>query len=121
MFVIICIRFYKTCREDDNIEETPEHINNHYTMEQVKEFRYLGRVELKNDNDDKDIIQNLQKTKSTWGVLHRLLRKESKRNIKVIVGIYQCIIQTRLLYGSETWVISRQLLRNDGDVPSTYR
>lgn len=80
-------------------------------MEQVKEFRYLGRVVSENDNDDKAIIQNLQKTKSTWGVLHRLLRKESKRNIKVIVGIYQCIIQTRLLYGSETWVISRQLLK----------
>ena len=30
---------------------------------------------------------------------------------KVIVGIYQCIVHTRLLYGIETWAISRQLLK----------
>ena len=40
------------------------------TIEQEKEFRYLARVVSENDNDNKAIIQNLQKTKSTWGVLH---------------------------------------------------
>ena len=77
----------------------------------MKELRYLGPIVTENDNDDNVIISKPLKAKSKWGVLQRLLRKESKRNIKVIVGIYQCIVHARLLYRSETWVMSRQLLK----------
>ena len=63
----------------------------------MKELRYLGPIVTENDSDDKVIISKLLKGKSTWGGLQRLLRKESKRNIKVITGIYQCIVHARLI------------------------
>jgi hypothetical protein len=44
-------------------------------------------------------------------MLCRLLRKEATRNLKTVVSVYQSIIQSRLLYASETWVVPAQLLK----------
>ena len=80
-------------------------------IEQVHEFKYLGRMVTDTDDDRTAVITNLQKAVQTWGHLFRLLSRESKRNTKVVASIYRSIIQSRLLYGSETWVIPSRLLR----------
>ena len=80
-------------------------------IEQVHEFKYLGRVVTDTDDDRTAVITNLQKAVQTWGHLFRLLSREAKRNTKVVASIYRSIIQSRLLYGSETWVIPSRLLR----------
>ena len=39
---------------------------------------------------------------------HRLLSQERRRNIKLVVSVYQAIVCQQLLFGSETWILSNQ-------------
>ena len=40
-----------------------------------------------------------------WGQLHRLILYEKKRNLWAAVLVYRSIVESILLYGSETWVL----------------
>jgi Reverse transcriptase (RNA-dependent DNA polymerase) len=75
------------------------------TIENVHEFKYLGRIVTDSDEDKTTVIHNLNRAGKAWGQLHRLLSHEKKRNLKAVVSVYQAIIQAILLYGSETWVL----------------
>jgi hypothetical protein len=74
-------------------------------IENVHEFKYLGRIVTDTDDDKPTIVNNLNKAAKAWGQIHRILAHEKKRNLKAVVSVYRAIIQAILLYGSETWVI----------------
>jgi Reverse transcriptase (RNA-dependent DNA polymerase)/Endonuclease-reverse transcriptase len=79
-------------------------------IEQVHQFKYLGRWVTDNDNDKlaKQQQHNFEKALRTWGHLHRLLSQERRRNIKLVVSVYQAIVCQQLLFGNETWILNNQ-------------
>jgi hypothetical protein len=76
----------------------------------VTTFCYLGRIITSQDNDWAAARKNLQKAKQRWTMICRILMREnaSPRNSSLF---YKATIQTVLLYGSETWVITNEILQ----------
>jgi len=74
-------------------------------IEQVSEYRYLGRMLAEDDCDDLAVSFNLAKARSRWGRMVRVLSAENATP-KVMARFYLTIVQAVLLYGSETWVLS---------------
>ena len=74
-------------------------------IEKVHEFKYLGRFVTDTDDDKVTALHNLKKAAEAWGSLHRLLSYEKNKNIKAAVSVYRSIVESILLYGSETWVL----------------
>jgi hypothetical protein len=74
-------------------------------LERVEVFRYLGRL-LSQDDDDIQAVRNqLRKARGTWARIRQVLRKENAPP-RVSAKFYKAIVQSILLYGSETWVLS---------------
>jgi hypothetical protein len=71
----------------------------------VLEFRYLGRVVTENDSDAATISRSIQRARGKWAKLGRLLTREGANPMSMGI-FYKVIVQTVLLYGSESWVIS---------------
>lgn len=76
-----------------------------------KEFKYLGRIMEENDDDQAAINRNLQKARQKWGMIGRIFAKKGA-NSKVMGSFYKTIIQSVLLYGSESWVISNHMMKS---------
>jgi hypothetical protein len=74
-------------------------------IEQVKEFKYLGRIIRQDDNDLSAVEWNLKQARQEWGSIRRLLLKKSA-SPKTMAKFYKAIVQSVLLYGSESWVLS---------------
>ena len=79
-------------------------------LERVREFTYLGRVFSEDDNDTKCIERQLSKAKSRWWRMARILKHEGA-NAKTMAKFYMAIIQAILLYGAESWALTRGHLR----------
>ncbi len=74
-------------------------------LERVEVFRYLGRL-LSQDNDDVQAVRNqLCKARGTWARIGQVLCRENAPP-RVSAKFYKAIVQSVLLYGSETWVVS---------------
>lgn len=76
----------------------------------VKQFKYLGRIIQNNDDDLPAIEAQIKKAKMMWGNIIKILKykngnKNKKINPKTMSIFYKVIVQTILLYGSETWVV----------------
>jgi exonuclease III len=82
---------------------------NGYQIKNVREFKYLGRILDNHDNDLPAVEQNLRKARQKWGRIGRILSKESAKP-RVMASFYKAIIQSVLLYGAESWVISQRTL-----------
>ena len=74
-------------------------------IENVTEFRYLGRVVNNRDDDRPTVIENLRKARIKWGRISRILSKDGA-NHKAMASFYKAIVQSVLLYGSESWVLT---------------
>lgn len=71
----------------------------------VHSFPYLGRI-ITSDNDDRPAVcSNLSKAKKKWGRIRTILKKETSSN-KTMANFYKAVVQSVLLYGSETWALS---------------
>ena len=77
-------------------------------IENVSEFKYLGRILHYADLDDAAVLLNLQKARKTWCRIHRILRADGC-SPHVMAYFYKTIIQSTLLFGSESWVLSQRL------------
>jgi hypothetical protein len=75
----------------------------------VKEFKYLGRILDDNDDDLPAINRNLNRARWKWGSIGRILSKENA-NPKSMATFYKAIVQSVLLYGSESWVLTKRML-----------
>ncbi len=75
----------------------------------VKEFKYLGRI-LDNKDDDRPAInRNLNRARGKWGSIGRILSKENAKP-QAMASFYKAIVQSVLLYGSESWVLNKRML-----------
>ncbi len=78
-------------------------------LERVEVFKYLGRMMAQDDDDIQAIRAQLRKARATWARVGQVLRSENA-SPPIAARFYQAIVQAILLYGSETWVISRTAL-----------
>ena len=78
-------------------------------LEGVEVFRYLGRMLLQDDDDIQAMRSQLCKAHGTWAWVGQVLRKENAPP-RVSAKFYKAIVQSVLLYGSETWVLSTAAL-----------
>jgi hypothetical protein len=70
-------------------------------LEQVKVFKYLGRLLIYIDNDTQAMRGNLAKARRCWAWISQVLRSENALP-KVCGVLYKATIQAVLLFGSET-------------------
>ncbi len=74
-------------------------------LERVEVFWYLGRLLSQDDDDIQAVRSQLCKARETWARIGQVLRRENAPP-RVSAKFYKAIVQSVLLYGSETWVLS---------------
>ena len=79
-------------------------------IERIKEFKYLGRILEESDDDWPALQSNLKKARAKWGRIGRILSRE-QANPRVMATFYKAIIQSVLLYGAETWVLTKCMMQ----------
>ena len=77
-------------------------------MEAVLEFRYLGRLLTATDDDWPAVAGNIRKAWVRWGRLTRVMGREGA-DPKVSRIFYTAVTQQVLLFGAETWVLTRKM------------
>ena len=80
-------------------------------IESVKCFQYLGRTVEENDQDRPAIQRNLKRAREKWGKIGRILSREGAKP-RTMATFYKAIVQSVLLYGSETWALTDSLMQN---------
>ena len=74
-------------------------------LEVVHTFRYLGRPLSTTDNDWPALYRNMAKARQRWSTISRVLVREGAT--PAVSGMfYKAVVQSTLLFGSETWVIT---------------
>ena len=89
---------------------TAFYINNK-PIDRVPHFKYLGQMVSEDDDDWLAVHTNLSCARKRWSTLSRILSAEGA-SPTIMATFYKSIIQSLLLYGSETWVLSLQLLKS---------
>jgi hypothetical protein len=74
-------------------------------INRVSQFRYLGRILEEDDNDVYAASRQLSRAKAKWGRLGNVLRSEGATS-RTMGYFYKAIIQSVLLYGSESWTLT---------------
>ena len=74
-------------------------------IERVKEFRYLGRILIEDDDDSRCIEDQLKRARSRWWRMAKLLKREGANTFQM-GRFYMAVIQAVLLYGSESRTIT---------------
>jgi len=74
-------------------------------LERVEVFRYLGRLLSQDDDDIQAVRSQICKARETWARTGQVLCKENAPP-QVSAKFYKAIVQSVLLYDSETWVLS---------------
>ena len=77
-------------------------------MQSVTEFCYLGRILTSTDDDWPAVARNLRKARVTWVRLARILGREGA-DPKVSHNFYIAVTQQVLLFGAETWVLTKSM------------
>ncbi|EJK68610.1 hypothetical protein THAOC_10191, partial [Thalassiosira oceanica] len=75
------------------------------TLERVEVFKYLGRLMAMDGNDMHAVRHNLKKARGVWKRFSVLFHRENLPP-RVCGMFYKAVIQSVLLYGSETWSLS---------------
>jgi hypothetical protein len=78
-------------------------------LDSVQTFVYLGRPLSCFDNDWPAIHRNVQKARKRWAMVSRVLSREGA-SPRVSGKFYQAVVQSVLLYGSETWNMGSSML-----------
>ena len=78
-------------------------------VENVKEFKYLGRV-LSDDDDWPAMRANIKKARKRWGQVAQILSREGAAT-GTMAYFYKAVVQAVLLYGAESWVITDRMWR----------
>ena len=77
-------------------------------MEAVSEFQYLGRILTATDDDWPEVAGNIKKVRRCWGSLAWVLGREGEDH-KVSRIFYIAETQQVLLFGAETWVVTKKM------------
>ena len=76
-------------------------------IERVNQFRYLGRIFDAHDDDRMCIQDNLRKARQRWNAIAKILKVEGS-NAKTMATFYLTIVQAVLLYGADSWVVTKR-------------
>ena len=76
----------------------------------VTSYRYLERVILESDENWTAVIQNIEKAQAVWMQMMMILSREGVR-LWVSGFIFKYVINTVLLFGAETWVVTPHMGR----------
>ncbi len=78
-------------------------------LEKVEVFTYLSRLLAQDDNDVQAIRLQIRQARGVWARVSQVLRAENT-SPRVAAKFYKAVVQSVLLYGSETWNLSRAVL-----------
>jgi hypothetical protein len=90
-------------------EETVFKINGK-PIEMVNEFKYLGRIVTQDDNDETAVKRNIVRAREKWASMRRFLIVDDL-DPKTISVFYRTVVLSVLLYGSESWVLTTDKMR----------
>ena len=79
-------------------------------IEKVEYFIYLGRLLAEDDDDTLCIEGQIKKARSRWYGIAKVLKREGA-NAKCMAKFYLAVVQALLLYGAESWTISKRNLK----------
>ena len=71
----------------------------------VYSFKYLGQVLAVEYDDWPAVVRNLQHARQKWARLNRILSREGA-DARTSGHIYLAVVQSVMLYGSESWVLT---------------
>jgi uncharacterized protein YifN (PemK superfamily) len=80
-------------------------------IEKVDTFLYLGRWMTVDDSDEVATINNIRKAQNKWKRIFPVLTRENAQP-KIMTAFYKAVVLSSLLYGSETWAITRKMYQN---------
>jgi hypothetical protein len=111
-----CIKATKTrkARKDEQVQKTARDVVFEVSgvpIENVKEFLYLGRTVEENDDDEPAIQRNLKRAREKWSKIGRILSREGA-NPRTMATFYKAIVQSTLLYGAESWTLTKRMMKN---------
>jgi hypothetical protein len=72
-------------------------------------FVYLGRLLSSDDDDWPAVLRNMAKARQRWAYISRILRREGATP-RISAMFYKAVVQTVLLFGSESWVLTPSML-----------
>ena len=76
----------------------------------------MGRVVSAADNDWPEVVRNLEKASAVWQRLTRILNREG--TAPWVYGLFfKAVVQSVLLLGAETWVVTPRMGWFLGGVP----
>ena len=97
--------------EDEARAETERALTAYgFPFYQVTPLKYLGRVLSEEDNNWPVVVRNLRRARQKWARLTRVLSREGAY-ARTLGHIYLAVVQSVMLYGSETWVLTPHMLR----------
>ena len=79
-------------------------------IEEVSEFRYLGRILSHDDDDTKCIMDNLKRAKNRWNSIAKILKREGANAI-CMARFYLTVVQAVLLYGADSWTVTERNMK----------
>jgi hypothetical protein len=82
---------------------------NRTAIKTVRQFKYLGRILDNNDSNLPAVKQNLLKARKRWGMIGLILKKRKSTKPKTMATFYKVIVQSLLLFGLESWVLSKDM------------
>jgi hypothetical protein len=97
-------------RQQAALEGTAQFYIGDNLIQLVSVFEYLGRWLSNDDTDTTAVSKNLKKARLRWGRIRRLLSRQDA-SPRTMARFYLAIIQSILLFGSETWVLSQRDLQ----------
>ena len=77
-------------------------------MDNLEDFKYLGRPMTDRDNYWMALHHNLCKAKQKWERLRLILTRDGYRP-RTMGNFYKELVQYILLYGCDTWVIYKSM------------
>ena len=80
-------------------------------LERVEVFKYLRRLITFDDDDTQAVRGNLARARCVWARISRVLRAEKNASTHVCGMFYKATVQSVLLFGSKTWVLSPATLK----------
>ena len=70
----------------------------------------MGRVLATEDNDWPSVVRNLRHARQKWARLTHILIREGS-DAQTLGQIYLVVVQSLLIYGSDTWVLTPRMKR----------
>ena len=80
-------------------------------LNNVEHFTYLGSVMSCEASIDKDVDSRIAKASAAFGRLQKRVFKNHSLSIPTKIAVYNAIVVSTLLYGSESWVLYRKHIR----------